>query len=116
MANGSCMITFSLCSAAAVASDLMLDATNTPCCQLKASYTRGIPFGRRPPKINALIGTPAGSFQAGSMTGHWEIGAQNREFGCAAGLPESLVQFSFPSQSVMVTFGGISFSRPVKMK
>lgn len=32
-----------LCSAAAVASDLIAAPTNTPCCQLKASYTRGTP-------------------------------------------------------------------------
>lgn len=32
-----------LCSAAAVASDLMAAPTNTPCCQLKASYMRGTP-------------------------------------------------------------------------
>ena len=43
------------------------------------------------------------------------MGAQKRELGCAAGFPESLLQFSFPSQSVMVTFGGISFSRPVRI-
>lgn len=32
-----------LCSAAAVASDLIAAPTNTPCCQSNASYTRGTP-------------------------------------------------------------------------
>lgn len=32
-----------LCSAAAVASDLIVAPINTPCCQLRASYTRGTP-------------------------------------------------------------------------
>src|SRR3954470_6971174 len=37
----------------------------------------------------ALIGTPAGSSHAGSMVGHCEAGAVNREFGCAAFAPVS---------------------------
>src|ERR1700722_7497793 len=45
---------------------------------------------RRPPKISALIGTPLGSSQAGSMVGHCEAGAVKREFGCAAFPPVSL--------------------------
>jgi len=36
---------------------------------------------RRPPKMNALIGTPFGSSQAGSIVGHCDAGAVNREFG-----------------------------------
>src|SRR5580658_130108 len=39
---------------------------------------------RRPPKISALMGTPCGSSQAGSMVGHCEAGAVKRELGCAA--------------------------------
>src|SRR5215471_16789310 len=58
---------------------------------------------RRPPKMNALIGTPSGSSQAGSMVGHCDAGAVNREFGCAALAPVSLaicgVQ-TFPRQSM----------------
>src|SRR5882724_4078694 len=42
---------------------------------------------RRPPKMNALIGTPFGSSHAGSIVGHCDAGAVNREFGCAAFAP-----------------------------
>src|ERR1700761_8925046 len=42
---------------------------------------------RRPPKIIALIGTPFGSSQAGSMVGHCDAGAVNRALGCAALAP-----------------------------
>src|SRR5580693_2413494 len=45
---------------------------------------------RRPPKIKALMGTPSGSSQAGSMVGHCAAGAVKREFGCAALAPVSL--------------------------
>src|SRR6185312_3652090 len=45
---------------------------------------------RRPPKIMALMGTPAGSSQAGSMVGHCEAGAVKRELGCAAFAPVCL--------------------------
>src|SRR5579885_397405 len=45
---------------------------------------------RRPPKMNALIGTPSGSSQAGSIVGHCEAGAVKRELGCAAFAPVSL--------------------------
>src|SRR6202789_2228422 len=57
---------------------------------------------RRPPKINALIGTPCGSSHDGSMVGHCEAGAVKREFGCAALAPVSLaicVVHKFPRQS-----------------
>src|SRR5262249_10595541 len=42
---------------------------------------------RRPPKMKALIGTPLGSSQAGSMVGHCAAGAVNRALGCAALAP-----------------------------
>src|SRR5579863_10062968 len=45
---------------------------------------------RRPPKMKALIGTPSGASQAGSMVGHCAAGAVKREFGCAALAPVSL--------------------------
>src|SRR6478672_2462232 len=45
---------------------------------------------RRPPKIRALIGTPSGLSQAGSMVGHCDAGAVKRELGCAALAPVSL--------------------------
>src|SRR5216683_5672799 len=44
---------------------------------------------RRPPKMIALIGTPFGSSQAGSMVGHCDAGAVKRAFGCAAFAPVS---------------------------
>ena len=50
----------------------------------------------------ALIGTPSGSSQAGSMVGHCEAGAVKREFGCAAFAPVSLAICGvqrFPCQS-----------------
>src|SRR5687767_3690476 len=50
----------------------------------------------------ALIGTPSGSSQAGSIVGHCEAGAVKRAFGCAAFAPVSFaicgVQ-GFPCQS-----------------
>src|SRR3954463_16026018 len=42
---------------------------------------------RRPPNTMALIGTPSGSSQAGSIDGHWDAGAVKRAFGCAAFAP-----------------------------
>src|SRR5580698_544490 len=57
---------------------------------------------RRPPKMNALIGTPWGSSHAGSMVGHCDAGVVNREFGCAAFAPVSLAisgVHRFPRQS-----------------
>src|ERR1700690_2742429 len=45
---------------------------------------------RRPPKMKALMGTPLGSSQLASMTGHWDAGAVKRPLGCAAGLAVAL--------------------------
>src|SRR6266481_5156093 len=45
---------------------------------------------RRPPKMNALMGTPSGASHAGSMVGHCEAGAVKRELGCAALAPVCL--------------------------
>src|SRR5437667_1713762 len=42
---------------------------------------------RRPPKMIALMGTPFGFSQSGSIVGHWEAGAVKRAFGCAAFAP-----------------------------
>src|SRR5215472_7924728 len=42
---------------------------------------------RRPPKMIALIGTPSGDSHAGSIVGHCDAGAVNREFGWAALAP-----------------------------
>src|SRR5579863_1408400 len=58
---------------------------------------------RRPPKISALMGTPWGSSQAGSMVGHCDAGAVKRELGCAAFAPVSLAicgVHRLPRQSV----------------
>src|SRR5699024_8851423 len=71
----------------------------TPCCQLKDSLTSGTAVARRPPNRIAEIGTPAGSSHSGAMVGAWPAGVVNREFGCAAGSPESGVQRR-PFQSV----------------
>src|SRR5476649_1661588 len=54
---------------------------------------------RRPPKMKALIGTPLGFSQSGSMEGHWLAGEVKRELGWAAFLPQSGVQ-GFPCQSI----------------
>src|SRR5579863_1406828 len=35
----------------------------------------------------ALMGTPSGDSQSGSMVGHWEAGAVKRPLGCAAVVP-----------------------------
>src|SRR5258707_9374561 len=45
---------------------------------------------RRPPKMIALIGTPFGFSQSGSIVGHCEAGAVKRTFGCAALAPVCL--------------------------
>src|SRR5579885_2899379 len=58
---------------------------------------------RRPPKMNALIGTPFGSSHAGSIVGHCEAGAVKRALGCAALAPVSLAicgVHRLPCQSV----------------
>src|SRR6266436_707700 len=58
---------------------------------------------RRPPKMIALIGTPVGFSQSGSIVGHCEAGEVKRAFGWAA---FALVSFAmagvhfFPCQSV----------------
>src|SRR5580658_1310594 len=56
----------------------------------------------RPPNTSALIGTPVGSSHAGSMVGHCDAGAVNRELGCAALAPVSFAMCGvhrFPRQS-----------------
>src|SRR6185437_2613641 len=42
---------------------------------------------RRPPKMKALMGTPFGFSQSGSMVGHCLAGAVKRALGCAALAP-----------------------------
>src|SRR5690348_6401484 len=96
--------------AAAVVSEPMVAPMYTPELQLNAWNTRGIVVARRPPKIIALMGTPLGSSQAGSMVGHCEAGAVKRAFGCAAFAPVSLAIFGVhfcPCQS-RHSAGGVS--------
>src|SRR6266571_3677476 len=71
--------------AAAVVSDAIVAPTNTPCCQLNDSYTSGATRARRPPKINAEIGTPSGASHFGEMLGDCFADTVYREFGWAAG-------------------------------
>src|SRR3984957_7889466 len=71
--------------AAAVVSLAIVAPTNTPCCQSNDSYTSGATPPRRPPKINAEIGTPSGASHFGEMLGDWCAGTVYRAFGCAAG-------------------------------
>src|SRR5690242_14795984 len=77
----------------------MVAAMYTPSTQLFASVTSGTVVERRPPKMKAEIGTPAGSSQAGSITGFWVAATVKRAFGCAALVPDAGVQ-SLPCQSI----------------
>src|SRR6516225_4190551 len=81
---------------AAVVSEAMVAPTNTPCCQLNDSCTRGASRARRPPKMNAEIGTPSGASNCDEILGDCTAGTVYRELGCAAG-PFDLSHFS-PSQ------------------
>src|ERR1700722_18621846 len=69
---------------AAVVSLLTVEPRKVPCCQLKASVTRGTIPARRPPNRIASMGTPLGSSHSGAITGHCEAGVVNRALGCAA--------------------------------
>src|SRR5580700_4926307 len=85
MAMGSRRVTPTAPVIAAVVSEAMPAPTKTPCCQLRDSYTSGATRARLPPKINAEIGTPAGSSHFGEMRGACRAGTVYREFGCARG-------------------------------
>src|ERR1700680_628002 len=85
MAMGSRRVTPTAPVAAAVVSDAIVAPTYTPCCQLNDSYTSGATRARRPPKINAEIGTPSGSSQRGEIDGAWWAGTVYRELACAGG-------------------------------
>ena len=65
---------------------------NTPCFQVRACATSGTFVARRPPNRIASIGTPATDSQSSAIVGHWAAATVKREFGCAAGRPESGVQ------------------------
>src|SRR5471032_2525433 len=58
--------------------------------------------------MNALIGTPSGFSQSGSMVGHCAAGAVKREFGCAAFAPVAFAisgVHGLPCQSVKCAGG-----------
>src|SRR5208282_5221275 len=74
---------------AAVVSLLAVAPKKVPCCQLKASVTRGTIPARLPPNRIASIGTPFGSSHSGAITGHCFAGQVNRALGCAAFRAES---------------------------
>src|SRR4051812_43123711 len=105
MAMGSRRTRPVLPSAAEVVSDPIVAPRYTPWIQLKAWKIKGTLVARRPPNTMAEMGTPAGSSQAGSMDGHCEAGAVNRELGWAAGVPCPGVH-GLPRQSVMGPGGG----------
>src|SRR5882757_5602324 len=84
---------------AAVVSEPIVAPIYTPADQLNAWYTSGIVVGRRPPKMNALIGTPLGFSQSGSIVGHCRAGAVKRPLGCAAGVALAGVH-GLPRQSI----------------
>src|SRR3954447_14864932 len=86
-------------AAAAVVSEPMIEARNTPWFQSKASVISGITDERRPPTRMAEIGTPTGSSHSGAMAGSCAAGAVNRALGWAAGVSDAGVQ-SLPRQSV----------------
>ena len=109
IANGSRRSSPTTPSAAAVRSEEMVAPMNTPCSQLCACATSGTLVARRPPKTIASSATPSGSSQPSAIVGHWSAATVNREFGWAAGRPESGVQ-SRPVQSTRC--GGASGVRP----
>src|ERR1700747_2263879 len=88
MAMGSRRNCPTLPAEAAVVSLLAVAPRNVPCCQSKASFTRGTTPARRPPNRIASMGTPLGSSHSGAMHGHCDAGVVKREFGCAARRPE----------------------------
>src|SRR5882762_3061671 len=101
IAKGSRRTTPTWPTIAAVVSEPRVAAMYTPSRQLFASVTSGTVVERRPPKMNASIGTPSGSSHFGSIDGHCEAATVKRALGCAAVRPQPGVH-SFPVQSVSV--------------
>src|SRR6185369_8862702 len=94
--------------AAAVVSDPIVAPMYTPLDQLNAWNTSGIVLARRAPKMMALIGTPSGLSQSGSIVGHCLAGAVNRALGCAAVAPVAAAisgVHRWPRQSVAIAGG-----------
>ena len=107
------MICFPAYSAAAVVSDFSCVARKMPCFQSNASITSGTPSGRRPPKIIAEIGTPAGSSHLSWMMGHCRAGQQNLELGWLDFFVLSSPSLYFSPVHEMISVpGGVSSSRP----
>src|SRR5215468_3350048 len=104
IAKGSRRTSPTLPVAAAVVSEPIVAALYTPSSQLVASTTSGIVSLRRPPKMNADIGTPSGLSHSGSRDGHCVDATVKRAFGCAAVRPESGVH-DRPCQSVSFAGG-----------
>src|SRR4029077_7098717 len=77
--------------------------------QLGASTTNGTVDERRPPKMNAEIGTPAGSSQRASIDGHCVAATVNHALGCAATRPQPGTH-SLPCQSVRRAGGSFVMS------
>ena len=92
MAIGSRRTTPTFPAAAAVVSEERVAPRYTPWFQSRASVTNGMVVARRPPNRIAEIGTPFGSSHSRATIGHWSIGVQNREFGCADGSSDPGVQ------------------------
>src|SRR5579872_1926311 len=84
IAKGSRRTTPTCPAAAAVVSLPMVAPKKTPFIQLNACMTSGTVVARRPPKMIALIGTPAGSSENLLRHGLLLAGAVKRELGCAA--------------------------------
>src|SRR5258708_6139794 len=79
----------------------------TPWIQLKLWKISGIVLARRPPKMIALIGTPAGWCASGASAGLFVIGEVKRELGCAAFSFEA-GDHGLPFQSSSPSGGGSS--------
>src|SRR5262249_30397416 len=99
IAIGSRRTTPTLPVAAAVVSEPSVAPRKTPCDQLNDWSTSGTVVARRPPKMIAEMGTPAGWSANLESEGLLRIGAVKREFGCAAFSSEPSVQ-RWPFQSM----------------
>src|SRR2546430_15215360 len=104
IANGSRRTSPTAPVAAAVVSEPIIAALYTPSAQLVASTTSGMVSLRRPPKMNAEMGTPLGLSHSGSSDGHRVAATVKRELGCAALRPQSGVQ-ERPCQSMRCAGG-----------
>src|SRR6185503_4885299 len=107
MAMGSRRTTPTFPVAAAVVSEDKVAPRNVPCCQLRASTTRGTRSCRRAPNNMASIGTPFGFSNSGEIDAHCTAGVVKRLLGCAAFSREDGVH-GRPCQSRASAGGGSS--------